>query len=203
MKTLDLNLPYKGDRDYLHGTDMYAKTLEVLNAVRPDALTGGCRLVIHRTARHQCRLLYTGVDETAPRPEKLVAEFILSAGTGNTTAWLVETTQAIRDRRPYVESRIFDYCRLTDRSIRLNDQTGFSAIEELVAMNKLLHNTHYPPENAQWYFTRLDLTRLLVDTDTGNLVVSLQKNFNQRLTRSAISAHGEMIGHIFFSMVTM
>lgn len=203
MKVVDLNLPYKADRDYLHGTDMYAETVRVLNGFNPEALTGKCRLVIHNIARHQCRLLYTLLSDMVKRPESLIAEFNFISNTDNLVAWLVETSRPVTDRIPYPESQITEKCILSGRSIKLTRKTRFSAIEELVAMNKLLHMTQYPPGESRWYFTRMDLDRLLTKNDTGNLQVKLKQNFNNRLTQSEVISHDQIIGHIYFSMVSM
>ena len=203
MKVVNLNLPYKGDRDYLHGTDMYAETVRVLNSVEPEALTGKCRLVIHNVARHQCQLLYTFLYDTAKRPENLIAEFNFISDAGNLVTWLVETSEAITERIPYPESQITEKCIISGRSIRLTSKTRFSAIEELVAMNKLIHVTKYPPGESGWYFTRMDLDRLLTVNDVGNLQVTLQQNLNNRFTRSEVISHDQIIGHIYFSMVSM
>ena len=43
MRVVALNMPYKGDRDYLHGTDMYAQAVEVLSSVQPKLLAGKCK----------------------------------------------------------------------------------------------------------------------------------------------------------------
>jgi len=203
MKVVALNLPYKGDRDYLHGTDMYLETIRVLNGDKPEALTGKCRMVIHNIARRQCQLLYTFLYDTAKRPEKLIAEFNFISDAGNLIAGLVETSEDIYDRIPYAESQITENCIISDRSIKLSCRTRFSAIEELVAMNKLLHITKYPPRESRWYFTRMDLDRLLTVNDVGNLQVTLQQNLNNRLTLSEVISHDQIIGHIYFSMVTM
>lgn len=203
MKVVNLNLPYKGDRDYLHGTDMYLETIRVLNGVKVEALTGKCRLVIHNVARHQCQLIYTFLYDTAKRPEKFIAEFNFISDAGNLMAWLVETSEDISNRIPYAESQITKNCILSDRSIKLSCRTRFSAIEELVAMNKLLHITKYPPGELRWYFTRLDLDRLLTKNDAGNLQLKLKQNFNNRLTQSEVILHNQIIGHIYFSMVKM
>lgn len=203
MKVVDLNLPYKGDRNYLHGTDMYAETVRVLNGVKPEILTGKCRLVIHNVARQQCRLLYTFLSDTAKRPENLIAEFNFISNTDHLAAWLVETSRSVTDRIPYPESQITEKCIISDRSIKLTGKTRFSAIEELVAMNKLLHMTQYPPGESRWYFTRIDLDRLLTANDAGNLQVNLKQNFNNRLTQSEVISHDQIIGHIYFSMVSM
>lgn len=201
MKTVDLNLPFKGDRDYLHGTDMYSETLKVLNDSMPEVLSWKCRLVIHNIARYQCRLLYTLSPDSPRRPENLIAEFRFASDTRHLMAWLVETSNIVTRRTPYPESKIMEKCILKEQGVKLHRKTGYSAIEELVAMNKLLHNTLYPAEASRWYFTRLDLNRLLIKDDSGNLHVILRQNLNNRLTKSEIITHDQIIGHIYFSIV--
>ena len=50
---------------------------------------------------------------------------------------------------------------MSDQTVTLQKKSGFTAIEELVTMTKLFHNTYYSEKGGQWLFTRLDLKRLM------------------------------------------
>jgi hypothetical protein len=88
-----------------------------------------------------------------------------------------------------------------DQRARISAPSGFSPIEELVSMTKLLHNRLLPSPGKRWIFSRIDLRRLLERTDAGNMQVILQQNLNNRVTKSRIVSGGNAIGDIFFSLV--
>lgn len=201
MKVVDINFQFKGSRDYITGADIYAESIRTLKSLKTAALTGKCRLVIHNFTRRQCRLLYTVFSNTNKRPENFIAEFSFVSDTRHLIAWLVETSEIVTRRIPYLESEIMEKCILSEQGVKLKGKTGYSAIEELVAMNKLLHETQYPPGESSWIFTRLDLNRLLTKDDNGNLHVILRHNLNNRLTKSEVISNDQIIGHIYFSMV--
>ena len=143
MQVADLDLAFKGDRTYLHGTDMYTATVGVLSKTLPILLKGSCRLVIHKIARHQCRLLYTRRPAQTGRPANLIAEFTFIKDGAEVTAWLVETARVVENRIPYQETLVTDKCAVIDQKVTLTTQTGFTAIEELLLVRGMTPDIFY------------------------------------------------------------
>jgi len=203
MRSINLQLPYKGNRDYLQGTAMYDETVRLITAEEPEVLTGTCRMAIHKIARNQCQLLYTSASDLPWRPENLIAEFNFDINSAHIIAWLIETREPVVQRVPYPEEQILKKCTIEGRKITINKDTPFSAIDVLVAMNKQLHRTCYPPEDGKWIFTRLETDRIFRPSDASGMQVELKQIFNNRMTKSAIVADGRSIGHIYFSLVRL
>ena len=89
-----LELCFKGDRDYLHGTDIYDAVATVLGD-RGGAPGGPFRMSIHRIARRQCAMIVADTPEGAGRPSEAVAEFALGSGAARLAGWLIDLKQAV------------------------------------------------------------------------------------------------------------
>jgi hypothetical protein len=195
-----LKLCFKGDRDYLHGTDIYDAVTTALGG-RGGGPGGPFRMSIHRIARHQCAMVVADTPEGAGRPSEAVAEFALGSGVARLTGWLIETGDAVACRYPYDEDAVVAAIRLDGEAIILDRAPGYRPIEVIVAMTKRLHYSAVPIEAGRWMFTRLDLKRLLEDEDEGDMRIELKNRLGHRLTRSRIESGGEHIGEIYFSAV--
>ncbi len=201
MQKKDLKLVYKGERNYIHGTDKYEAIVRFMKMAEPEAASGKFRIIFHKFIHHQCQLLYSEASESSRRPENFVAEFSFTTDTSLTIGWITETMIPIVERVPYPEEQIFEKCVIDGDKITIDSNTPFSEIEVLVAMTKRLHMIRYPSENAKWIFTRLDLDRVLEPGDASFMHVELIRNLNNRLTKSDIVSNGKLIGQIYFSMV--
>ena len=79
---------------------------------------------------------------------------------------------------------------------------GYTTVENLVAMTKHLHLSLFPEARGKWFFSRLELTRLLPTYTDGPLCIELSHSLGQRLTRSSITLYGKPAGRIYFSLVS-
>ena len=203
MQTLDLNLPLKGKRNYLHGTSYYETVVAFMGVVEPASLTGKVKIAFHRPANNQCRLIYPAPSGSIERRDNFIAEFIFDFESSHVAAWIEETKQSIIRRIPYHEGLIVKKCHVKGLTIGIKGKVSFSSIEVLIAMTKHLHIVAYPPEDGTWFFTRLDLNRLLNPEDAYRLKVELKQNLNNRLTKADIFSGDESIGNIYFSLVNL
>ena len=201
MKTIALNFKFKGNRKYVHGPDIYNQMMEHATAVRDLATINRIKLVIHAFASHQCLLMVSDMGESFDKPGNLIADLTLVTSKGNMTAALVETTEPINDTYSFDEGIIEDLCVIKSPSIEIKGDSGYSSIEVAVSMTKQLHNRLFPQKDGKWIVTGYDFTRLLTSEDGKALTVVFKHNFNNRLTKSELSAKGQTLGHIFFSLV--
>ena len=198
FQSKDLNLKFKGPRNYLHGTDMYREITALIHALHPGD-GGRFRLTIHDIVHTQCRLLHADAD--LPPPDGAKVEFHYDSDAAHCTGWLVETKDPVKDRVEYDEDSITRNCTVEGKRVTFRKETPNSSIEVLVAINKKLHQTLYPDEPGKWYFTRLDLHRLLRPDDKAGFELDLVQNLRNRLTKSRIRVDGMEIGFIYFSAV--
>jgi hypothetical protein len=130
------------------------------------------------------------------------AELVAETGRGNVVAWLQETDLEIEERREFHEEEITGLCRIARQEIEIHGEPGYSPIEVMVSMNKLLHQTLFPGLPGKWLFTRVELLRPLSSRDASQLRLRFQQSFgDNKVTRAGVWAAGEKIGQIYFSLL--
>ena len=204
MQTVPLHFGYKGKRQYIHGTDMYNVMTAAIAALYPEAAIGALRMVIHRTAVRQCRLLCGAPGETVARPLGGATQVQAASSLGPVEAWLVEGEEPVLERREYDEDRVEQLCTFdpdsSPNTVTIVGDSGYTAVETLVAMTKFLHQRRYRPEAGKWWFARLQLQRPLAAADVTQFRVQFLEDLGGgKLTRSAVFAGDEPIGYINFA----
>jgi hypothetical protein len=199
MKAQQIEFQFKGDRDYIHGTDMF-------NAMLAAALTttehGNIQFTVHDFVRTPLCWLYTAdIQEALNRLKGICARCHYNTNQGK--HWLAltpgEGDATIGRRYKYDEGQIISLCTIKTDGILLTRESPFSFIESIVAMNKYLHQCLFPEVNGKWIFTRIDLGRRHAERD--GLALKFRHNMNYRLTRSDILIRGKKVGDLFFSLV--
>lgn len=198
MNEFLLDLRFKGERDYLHGTDMFNATL---NCLQTRALKSGVKDVdfsIHRLGRSQVKLSM----EAPPAGIEPVAVCAFTAEERQ-RAYLIETGHAITSRYPYPEDEIVSSMEVdvAARCGRLHGETAYTDIEVWVAMTKALHYKVFPNLNGKWMFVRGRFPQYSRHTRTKEQSLVISSSFNDKLTRSEISLDGVKAGDIYFSIV--
>jgi len=199
VQVIPLNLCFKGDRNYLQGADIYNFICENIPNFVIRNIRAPFRLIIHRFAHNQCDMLLSLPEEVVNKPDNFFAELIFSSSRGRISGWLVETERSVTCRNPYNEEKIEKLCIVTDQSIRIKGDSGYSPIEVAVCMTKQLHYILYPSKDL-WIFTRLELNRMFHPNDAHCMQILLKHNFKNLLTKSDISVKSEVIGRIYFSL---
>ena len=136
-------------------------------------------------------------------PKDINVEVRFISPSSDIIGWLTETDEHVVDRIPYQEEDIVKKPLLMAILITIEGEVQFTPIEILVAMTKHLHMILYPVKVGKWFFTRLDLNRLLTISDASKFKVEIEKNLNNRLTKGSIHSGEEMLGYIYFSLVTL
>lgn len=136
-------------------------------------------------------------------PKDINAEVRFISPISDVIGWLVETDEHVIDRIPYPEEDIVKQTSIEGNIITIEGEIRFTPIEILVAMTKHLHMVLYPIKTGKWIVTRLELNRLLTIYDASKFKVEIEKNLNNRLTKGSIHSGEEMLGYIYFSLVTL
>lgn len=154
-----LALKFKGNRAYLHGTDIY----HALSSVAHEHC-GGCvkRIVFRRAAIRQLDV----VDQAPDSPADIVAQADIGAFDGGAVAhklWLIERDEAVAERYVYPEDEVVAASVVSKAAKRIAKRRNhdFLLIEEIVAMHKSLCNSVFG--SGSWLFSQLDVTKPLVD----------------------------------------
>ena len=201
MQIIPAQLCFRGQRNYLHGSDIYTAIIQnVLNS-GSEKNTSIFRMSIHSFADQQCAIHLCAKEETPAKPENTVVEFFIQSDSENLTGWLAKTEHPVTCRIPYHEDEIQKLCTISGQTITINKDSKYSPVEVAVSMTKQLHQSLYPTEPGKWIGTSRDLHRLLKPNDGSRLQIKLKHNLNHRLTKSSINVSGATIGHIYFSLV--
>lgn len=186
-----LEFCFKGDRNYIHGTDIVASLFKKLagnDLTEIDIRFNG--------------IVKTGADLVEGNTNGAAQVNIqLNKNSEPKTYQLIENGHSIDCRYDYDESQIIKKTRVNidKQSISLLSNSGYSFCENFVALNKHLLQSLYPEEKGKWYFTRLELSKTFPNDLL--ITVRLNKNFNFRLTKSDILIGDEVIGSVYFTMV--
>lgn len=181
------DLPFKGSRDYLHGTDTYNWLASLIPAESTFSIT------FRRLIRRQMEITNLAGDPRA------VAEFAVNATDRYT---LIETDAEPTARIPYDEDALTTPCTIDAASITapLAD-SPCTPIELCVAMTKALHHAAMPEEKRKWLFARLELNRLFLPADKFGLRIEIVQRVETRFTKSTITTRDGVVGNIYFSVI--
>ena len=169
-KKIDLDFCFKGNRKYVHGTDIAMKLIkscadEVKNI----------DIAFHAiTVNNMC------FSTEKPEGKDVKVTFRCIQDENKVVLFGIENNTSIECRYEYFEESIVDnsIVDITEKSIILNTPTEYSFIEHIVAMNKSLLESIYTDINGKWYFTRLEQKYIL--PDDALITVKLIKNFSFR-----------------------
>jgi hypothetical protein len=196
-----LSLEYKGNRNYIHGTDLFDHISQyVLNELKLTELEN-VTMAIHRMIRSQIKFQLITHPEPE-RPSNLAATFRFLVRDTQYICLLQEDGRSVSGRYPYDEDQVTDICNLDsdDKTISLVGKRPFTNIETVVAMNKYLLQTCFPEAGGKWLFTRVQLKTYGANEQWNKLRLKVIHNFQYRLIRSDIFNGGQLKGSIFFSV---
>src|SRR5215471_14205038 len=142
-----LEVPFRGDRDYVHSTDLFGSLNDLAQQILvPDAYLK--TLVLRRRARRQVTAQF--------RPDVTAfGTFTFTASDRIMEGWLVESQMAINRRIVFQEAPIARAATSQEGRVALRSPVlGYSAIEQLIVLLKMLCAQCHP---GAWLFTSIDL----------------------------------------------
>ncbi len=199
MKIFSPEFKYRGDRKYVHGTDLYIAMMQGLEESGLGIPQGPVVINLRHLVQHQPEAWYGEPGLKTAVPDGALVDFQLKVADGDMAGWFVKTDRPVHESIPYDEEKIRNSTLIESSSIQITSDTSFAPIEVYTSMAVHLHNALLPPEGGKWVFTRLSISRPLVPEDAAQGRLELKKNFNNRLTDCEIFSGQESLGHIFFS----
>ncbi len=196
MQAKILDLKFKGSRVYAHGTDFFNQVSNVLSDFFPEAKSTRVTQIIFRAfAKKQCALAVVS-DEIKDR---VVSDVLVDIDGKEEMLAIIEVDQDITARYAYDETKITNLTQIESDSITLNTRSGYTLIEEIVALNKQLNYADMPNVAGQWLFTRFDLESPLQE-DAQHIVVQRSTSIPNRYTVSDVIIDKNKIGQIHFAV---
>jgi len=203
MNTPGLPLPldgmrFKGDRNYLHGTDILPMALHALSRGQPLGTIRDIDIVFHALAR-----IVSGLCVETPSGCEPKARLGCCIEGMRRKFLLVEDGRPVTERHPYPEEQIVAATAIDTASAAATSSASlpFTNIERWVAMTKALHHAMYPDARGKWLFARAKFVAYQ-DAGPGQAEhrVGIQSDFGGKLTRSVLTVGGRNIGDIFFTL---
>jgi len=190
---IDLEFCFKGSRNYVHGTDIYTKILELQNSDMKKI-----DIAFHSITLHNMTFF-----PLKPAVDDIKVTFRCIDDGQKIILFGVENNKNVDCRYEYKEEKIVEKSTVisSEESILLKTSTEYSFIEHIVAMNKALLENLYPDINGKWYFTRLQVKEPVNMPDVSSLKLILKSNFQFKLTKSAIIVNEVEVGFIYFSLI--
>ena len=199
-----LNFEFKGDRKYVHGTDIYS---EIEQFAAKKELGFISKIRFKNILYNQGRLLIQekGLDRKQPLSDNLscCATGELSGGKGYNFSLLPIENSTINTRYKFDESLIRNNTKidLEKRTVYLKENTGYKLIEEIVALTKTLHNVIIPTKDSQWFFTGLMLKNMLIrKRKDQSLKIKINHIMANTFSKSKVYLGIEEIGSIEFTL---
>lgn len=195
---LDLEFCFKGNRTYVHGTDIFNKLIEYLHDENKVVLS--LDLSFHGIANSSLML-----SDTKPDNENSLKFAFKYMDINNNKQILYgsESNKTIDCRYEYDEDLICKASILDvkKQKIELCEDTNYSFIENIVALNKYLLENLFPDAKGKWYFTRLQLKEDINKNKIDAIRLEFKTNFNFKLTKTEIFIDNKALGFIYFSLV--
>ena len=187
---------FRGWRDYVHSTDMYAELLAGANAAGFSPVDGIVDLAVRRWIRTQPEFHFGAEVEEETVPP---ATFRLGTRTGIVCGAIIASDRPVIDRNPYDESPIWNNARIYRNRAEITADTGLRPIEVVTALCTFHHRQTYPPPaGKRWLLARLYLLRPLRPQDASAITISIDRIVGGVMTRSTIHAAAERVGAIDF-----
>lgn len=197
-----LRLPFKGNRTYVQGPDIYAAVNTLLTESGMTEITGP-DIRFHRMVSTD--LMAAPLEPSAGAP---AVSYAFTA-SGARQHWALHETAVEPGRAevrvPYPEEDIvaataFDAAA---RTATLETPTPYSDLEVYTAMNKALHQRVLAEASAggKWLLVRFEAARYAPRTDYTNVTVQLSNMLGVSLTKSRVDVDGVPFGWIYFRLL--
>jgi hypothetical protein len=199
MKYKDLELCFKGDRDYLHGTTLFDSVMEWIIDTYQDKTITKLDASFHHLVHRQVALYDTPVEE-----DESVGIFSFFVDGERKKIFLHETDTPVRVRIACSEEQIREEIVIdfSKQQATLHQLQGFSDMELWVFMIKELHYNIYPDLEGKWLFVRAQFPAYGQQIHpVQKLVVRVLSNFQNKLTRSGLFVNDDKVGEIYFSLI--
>jgi len=187
-----LDLSFKGDRDYLHGTDIIPALVELTGPAR------NLTVQIHRKTSHQLSAQW--VDElklSQMRKEENICVLMSYETLDDIKKYIVVTedlSKPVKTSKPYDEEKVINTSKIYETNISQESYSTGSLIERVVALNKSLLTDL--EDHSSWLFCGIQLKNL--PDDSVPLEIIFKNKFGRGLYKSIIITEGQEIGSLTF-----
>ena len=189
-------IPFRGNRDYLQGTDLFSEVTKWIRQTLRDPEAYLSSITFNRMCQHAALGVLGDSDENSRAFGSFTYESSQSPKTGH--GYLVETIHPVKHREVYSEDLLQSSAELIFRGVesRLKVPEQYNAIQAIVGLTKMLcyHNS---TGSGRWLFARLDLTGVLGQR-IEMVELKLIRLIDERYAVVSVTADEKAIGKIRF-----
>lgn len=196
-----IDIPFKGNRKYLHGTSFYHAVTETIETIYNESGVWLSRIVFRGFAKNECTIIVN--PEKSRHPSSVKAMFSAKVNSETIKGLIVETDKKIKSRIEYNEDLITKSAIINEETVFQRERTDFSAIEEIVALTKRLHYHLIPEPKGKWVFSQLDLTQPFSDNREILYSIGIKQNLANKMTVSEVKENDTPIGKIRFTVAAI
>ena len=189
----DLDLAYKGDRNYLHSTDIVFELFKTIGSANSIVFQ------FHKASSHPLRASYINESELAffraMGEMCVIASFVIPGGERKIIALVEDKKQVVSRRSPYNELEVVKYSVVGDNRISQKINNKFTFFDQISSLNKKLLNKLFGKRN--WLLVRLDLEKYPVYI--GDISIVFVREVGGVMYKSNIVNGNTILGCVFFS----
>lgn len=193
---------FKGKRNYVPGVDQFDSMLDIMHHfldMYPTTIQGS----FHRILRNNAVFRILAAQEPVAT-KQCHAHFNVMTFTAKYQVTVTQTDEAISSSNDYDENQVTNPITWTDNAAEIQVKSGYSYMEQLVAITKKMHQRFYPEATGQWLFSKIQV-KDFIDPDIyigHRLMVKAGKNFHNKLTQNFITLDEKPVGDIWFSLLS-
>lgn len=199
MKFLTISCPLKGERNYLHGSD-------IAFALTEHAFKNGgdeFELSVNSFTKNEL-FCFPGSD--IPNGSKRIGYGSWKAGASEHKKFtLVEGNRELVTKRSYDEKYIEQVCHMTEEAVVGYRKTllNYTFFEIIIALKKIYLQSRYPHARVKWIFAKIKLTDLEPSMLAAweKVEIKYMKALGLKLIVSEIIIDGRSIGHLTFTSI--
>ena len=187
------DLKFKGERTYIHGTDLFQSVTQFLENGKVGYLK---EMSFRLFGDKQCAILFSAPESPDAR---IISQGLWhdSDSDSNVKFWVIEQGDSVSDRYEFDEDTLCSRADLDEEKIIRKYNLAFSMIENIVALTKFFHNTKLPLTNGKWVFGQIVMNERLPDI-SHHIEIKNYQNIKNRFSRNHIILDGRHIGEIRF-----
>ena len=186
-----LSLKFKGDRNYLHGTDIFTSLLDITGSIKNVSIR------FHKKVSKNLIVHFIDLEslEKFRSLNEICVLMSYQKSDGMKIAVATEGAENITERREYIEENVVVNSEIYGNKITQNQSYFGNLIERIVALNKKLLNHLYG--NKSWFFTQLDIDEYY--PNTVKLSIEFDRSIGGLMYKTILYVNEKKVGSIIFS----
>ena len=196
---VQLDVPFRGKRDYLHSTDVYRAVVDHLKSRFSLADIVSFRIKFNQFSHAVLDFHYWGEGDPAPQAKEAKGFVWFELGDQRRfRGYFADSDRPATRRIEGHEPALVAATQTESAWASVAPMPEADAIEHVVFATKKLHTQRIPLQAGLWIVGELRATGVLDRELTGPVRIEMQNNHADKITESSILVGAEKFGSIIF-----